>query len=62
MALIMSLMKTVTLTVRSVDPVTGETTTAEVYTVAADGMITLTSTTIETKIAEGMTTEQKTYC
>ena len=47
------------ITVRSVDPVTGETTT-EVYTVAADGTITLTSTTIETKIAEGMTTEQKT--
>ena len=47
------------ITVRSVDPVTGETTT-EVYTVAADGTITLTSTTVETKIAEGMTEEQKT--
>tara|TARA_B100000123_G_scaffold271782_1_gene252476 strand:- start:318 stop:2591 length:2274 start_codon:yes stop_codon:yes gene_type:complete len=47
------------ITVRSVDPVTGEVTT-EIYTVAADGTITLTSTTIETKIAEGMTTEQKT--
>ena len=47
------------ITVMTIDPVTGETTT-EIYTVAADGTITLTSTTIETKIAEGMTTEQKT--